>query len=102
MRIWLIATATLMGLSGCATMIMRDGFELLKENWVANEREIISRASFELSCAPDKLTLQVLADMQGANVASQVGVTGCDRKVVYVKPYGSGTWVMNSSNEAKK
>jgi hypothetical protein len=98
-NIILIALLLAMGLllSGCATMINRDGFSLVQSDWERQEADLRARASFELSCAADQLTVHVLTTMPAyENYAQQVGVTGCEKKAVYVRTVSG--WVANSSS----
>ena len=53
---------------------------------------LVKRASFDLSCSADQLTLTPLGNQgEGYDV---MGVQGCDKKVSYVLV--NGKWVMNS------
>jgi hypothetical protein len=84
-------------LAGCATVQMGE-FTLDKDYWERHEKEVKARASFELKCPPEQLTLTVLASHGGlTDTAKQIGVTGCDHRLVYVNNMGS--WVLNSSDE---
>jgi len=86
-------------LAGCAPPFVRDGFELDAHYWQVVEQAILSRATFELSCDASQLKLRVLGTFKGVAVANLVGVEGCGKKVVYVRPPGRGTtWVMNSAS----
>ena len=85
--------------SGCATVAV-DGFTLTQNVWTNDQIDIRSRASFELSCPAESLTLQVLATSRVQSVyAGQVGVTGCEKRVVYVRSEALG-WVANSSSQS--
>ena len=89
-------------LCGCAaTLRTVDGYSLVEETWKTDERDIRSRASFELSCPSESLTLQVLAPWPANDrYAGQVGVVGCDRRTVYVRA-GYAGWVANSASSEK-
>ncbi len=53
------------------------------------------RAAFDFPCEPSELTLTVL-DAEGArNMASQIGVYGCDKKAVYAYYPNSDTWLLD-------
>lgn len=81
-----------------------DGFTLNPDPWVQDRQTIAQRASFDLNCAPEKLTLTVLAvggnGMYFDDWATQVGVSGCEQRVVYVRvPQG---WVANLARNDPK
>lgn len=53
------------------------------------------RASFDLACPEDELTLRV-GDTQGARKqATMIGVYGCGQKAVYVYSPGIDTWLID-------
>lgn len=53
------------------------------------------RAAFDFPCEQSALTLTVL-DTEGArNMASQIGVHGCDKKAVYAYYPDSDTWLLD-------
>ena len=58
---------------------------------------ITSRASFDLSCPEDELELKVLATEGARKLASQIGVTGCGKKAVYIYFASSDTWIADSA-----
>jgi hypothetical protein len=60
-------------------------------------KTITSRASFELSCPQDELELTVLSTEGARKLASQIGVTGCGQKVVYVYFSSTDTWTADSA-----
>jgi hypothetical protein len=63
----------------------------------------LSRASFDLQCPAEKLTMTPLNDGAKATMdtfpGSLVGVSGCGKQVVYV--LSGGTWIMNSAGDKK-
>jgi hypothetical protein len=60
-------------------------------------KTITSRASFDLSCPEDELELKVLATEGARKLASQIGVTGCGKKTVYIYFASSDTWIADSA-----
>jgi len=100
-----LAPLLLLSLSACATVQVGDHL-LLAEDWKRDRAEIEQRASFELRCPVEKLKLTVLATLynvspQRGDSAKQVGVEGCDHRLVYIHAgYPSG-WILNSSDKAK-
>jgi hypothetical protein len=72
--------------AGCATPI---SFEQAKQR-------VMLRASFEFSCPPDKLGVQELSSDEAGPV--YLGVTGCNRRAVYVRlNTGSGALYLNDT-----
>jgi hypothetical protein len=56
----------------------------------------LSRAAFDLGCPAEKIELNVLVRNDGLGCAgSQMGVTGCGKKAVYVCDHLQN-WIMNS------
>jgi hypothetical protein len=62
--------------------------------------DIISRASFELRCPADGLTITLLSTCPNPGYACQVGVDGCDHRLVYQRTQLG--WALNSSDAEKK
>ena len=60
-------------------------------------KTVTARASFELSCPQDQLELTVLSTEGARKLASQIGVTGCGQKVVYVYFSSTDTWTSDSA-----
>jgi hypothetical protein len=60
-------------------------------------RTVTSRASFDLSCPQDELELTILATSGARRLASQIGVTGCGNKVVYVYFSSTDSWIADSA-----
>jgi hypothetical protein len=60
-------------------------------------KTITSRASFDLTCPEDELELKVLATEGARKLASQIGVTGCGKKAVYIYFASSDTWIADSA-----
>jgi len=60
-------------------------------------KTVTARASFELSCPQDELELTVLSTEGARKLASQIGVTGCGQKVVYVYFSSTDTWTADSA-----
>ena len=60
-------------------------------------KTVTARASFELSCPQGQLELTVLSTEGARKLASQIGVTGCGQKVVYVYFSSTDTWTSDSA-----
>jgi len=60
-------------------------------------KTVTSRASFDLSCPQDELELTVLATSGARKLASQIGVTGCGNKAVYVYFASTDSWIADSA-----
>ena len=60
------------------------------------KQRVMLRASFEFSCPPDKLGVQELASDEAGPI--YLGVTGCNRRAVYVRlSTGSGSLYLNDT-----
>lgn len=59
-------------------------------------KTVSARASFDLSCPRDELVLTTLTTSGPRQLTSQIGVTGCGNKAVYVYFASSNTWVADS------
>jgi hypothetical protein len=70
--------------SGCGKTDIY-GYLVMQDRWLS----VTERASFELSCPRDQITLTSLAP-------SQVGVSGCDTKRVYV--FSDAGWLLDSGS----
>lgn len=87
-------------LTGCAS-VQVDGHHMNQESWENDERDIRRRAAFDLTCPPEKLQLVLLATLypgHSGDVATQVGVTGCEHHLVYVRGGSPSGWVLNSAD----
>jgi len=60
-------------------------------------KTVTSRASFDLSCPQDELELTVLATSGARRLATQIGVTGCGNKAVYVYFSSTDSWIADSA-----
>jgi len=93
----------LFGLVGCAaTPTVRSGaFVLKKSDAEESFAQVRSRAEFELRCPAEKLELSVLAvypQYDHADLPKQIGVTGCDHRMVYVRAPGD-SWILNTDEK---
>jgi hypothetical protein len=79
-------------LAGCFMMTVRTSFS----------RYSADRAAFELQCPIDQLEIVGLNRSldDPAAAGSQVGVTGCGKRAVYVLVAGAG-WVLNSDSRER-
>lgn len=81
--------------AGCAKPFMVDGNKVSKR-WYDTYSEVVrKRAAYDISCPAENLKLVLLNVSEG--YPQTFGVEGCEQKVVYIRPYGSTTWVLNSS-----
>jgi hypothetical protein len=56
--------------------------------------DLLRRATFDLNCPAEKLTL---VELQRFNeIITSYGVTGCEQRATYV--LGNSAWVMNNQN----
>jgi hypothetical protein len=87
-------------LAGCAFTQVGE-FRVHKAVWEQDVKDVTSRASFELNCPPQSLSLVILTtrafDAKRV-IPSSIGVSGCDRRLVYVRSYPAG-WVLNSDSK---
>jgi hypothetical protein len=60
-------------------------------------KTVTARASFDLSCPQDELELTVLSTAGARKLASQIGVSGCGKKVVYVYFSSTDSWIADSA-----
>lgn len=90
-----IVVVLLPSVLACATTQV-DGFTVYEGYYNESKQEVLRRASFDLSCPPEQMTIQILAGSGGSVEAPrQYGVTGCDRKAVYVRVPNVG-WVLDA------
>jgi hypothetical protein len=82
-------------------MTQVNGFKNNQDSWNATQRDVPTRAEFDLKCPKDQLQLKLIAVSDYAPYfATQVGVTGCGQSVVYVDtPSG---WVANGASQDAK
>jgi hypothetical protein len=85
-------------LAGCAATVQVGGYSMHQGRWLEDSRTIRARAAFEMKCPAERLELVPIAVTNGEvyGVAKQIGVSGCDRRTVYVQVRG-GDWVLNSA-----
>jgi hypothetical protein len=85
-------------LAGCAATVKVGGYSMHQGRWLDDSGVIRARAAFEMKCAAEHLELVPIAVSNGEvyGIAQQIGVSGCDRRSVYVKLRGGG-WVLNSA-----
>jgi len=93
---WLLVVVTL-GCAGMRTQVV-NGTTLDQARWVNAAEKVKTSAAFEINCPRDQLELVLLDSASG--VATKIGVTGCERRLVYVDRNGMDQWVLNSSDGA--
>ena len=91
--------AALLLCSGCATVLV-NGWKLGKDRWDYDSGQVRKRAAFELSCPPEKLELSVLAVYSGTITAQQIGVSGCEHRLVYRN--SNDGWLLDSAKPQDK
>jgi hypothetical protein len=101
MRAPMISALSLVAAAACLSMptTQVNGFKITEVNWAAAQKDVPTRAEFDLKCPKDQLQLKLLAVDDRLYYATQIGVTGCGQSVVYVDT-GSG-WVANAMSDAK-
>lgn len=91
-----VAAATLAACHSTPPLVV-DGFTLNPDPWFQDRQSLLQRASFDLSCDPATMSMRVLAvggnGMYYDDWATQVGVSGCEQRVVYVRTLQG--WVAN-------
>ena len=60
-------------------------------------KTVTSAAAFELDCPEEDLTLTVLSADGPRQLAKQIGVEGCDQRLVYVYFASTDTWIATSA-----
>ena len=80
---WVVAFAVLQ--TGCATVAI-NGVTVLEEAWQRDSVEVRNRASFDLGCSADKLSLTILSTQKylDGTAPAVIGVTGCEKKATYI------------------
>ena len=99
-----ILLAVLLAFSfGCGggQVILVSGVEVYENVWLKTVDQLDDRAAFELSCPIGQLSYTLLR--KHLRYPVEVGVTGCGRRGVYLRPVVgnqiSNSWVMNSHSE---
>lgn len=75
---------------------MVDDHKLFASYWAEDSEAVRSRASFDFHCPKDQLKLTIIATGERGydELASQIGVRGCEREGASVRtPSG---WVLNA------
>lgn len=70
------------------------------EQWPIDQAAVLSRASFDLGCSKDQITLTVIAvgKPYWDDWANVVGASGCGGRITYLRTV-SGTWIANVSTK---
>ena len=95
----LLTTLAIAATTGCKPSqppLVVDGYTLNPDPWNQDRQTIVQRASFDLNCDPQSLEVRVLAAGGGQvfdDWATQVGVSGCGQRGVYVRTQSG--WVLN-------
>lgn len=90
-----ISLALSLALTGCrGPRVLRDGFVLGESQWSKDENELRTRSAFELDCAKELVTLQVLSE-EYDGYAMSVGVAGCGKRLVFKRLLNGGGWAAN-------
>ena len=85
-------------ISSCATMTMPEFRAKVMSDFRDNA---LSRAAFDMGCPEEELTVQDLNPQGETMWGSQVGVTGCGKKAVFVRTTYNG-WVNNLGVETEQ
>lgn len=91
-----VGLAATLALMGCASSLVVDGLPVGEQKWSDSQRDVRRRASFDMGCDAAALELTLLEVHEWARPPNptQVGVTGCGRRGVYVRT--SSGWVLNT------
>lgn len=84
----------------CAAVILLAGCMTGLQNF---RDDALKRAAFEMSCSENELNIEPLNEAAtgtnwrpgGGIIGAQIGVTGCGKKVVYVRT--ADAWVANTA-----
>ena len=113
----MIFGAALVGVSsGCAHKpdaepVMVGGVALNPDPWLEDREVLTRRAGFDLDCPAEDLSITILAtgdddlssgkdhpsEIYWDDWAVQVGVAGCDQRIVYIRT--SKGWIANSQRD---
>jgi hypothetical protein len=97
-----VRAALLLLFAGCmGPPVMVAGHAMYADQWLEDEKAIRQRASFEIGCNELEIVPLVTRTEAGHTWAKQVGVSGCNHRLVYVKD-SVGGWILNSSDAAPK
>src|SRR5688572_20895076 len=91
-----LIVATLLLTTACGKKIVVNNIVVYENHWEQTKREVGQRMAFDFNCSQDQLSFTLFKRV--ARYPSEVGVTGCGRKVVYVRAVGQGgigPWVAN-------
>jgi hypothetical protein len=105
----LLLSASFVLAAGCGgSPVQVDGYQLWSNSWNADAPMLKSRASFDLSCPRNDVTLKVLEASYSPHafgrstvgVARTVGAEGCGRRATYVRLSFNDQWVLNGASRA--
>lgn len=100
----ILAATVATSLVACMSTTLVDGKPMAESYWQNDKDQIVTRAAFDLACDASAIQIRILkTQCVGVSewcTARQVGVTGCDRRAVYVKADGETGWVMNTTTSS--
>lgn len=73
-----------------------NGIEVYERHWHKALDELQARVAFDMDCSADQATFVLFK--RAGRVPSEVGVTGCAKRGMYLRTVGAGTvgpWVLN-------
>ena len=95
----LVSFVSLLAIGCAGPLVESGGFRVHEAYLNAAKEQVRPRASFDLKCAPEKLSLVVVGVGEySRDFPEQMGVTGCSQQLVYVRA-PSGVWILNSSSK---
>lgn len=94
---WLVLAACALVAGGCFSKVQLDGFMETQTN-EAFER-VRSQASFDMQCSPDDIQVKILTIHKVSEIPDTLGVTGCGKRAVYVRPHNSNQWIQNTHTQ---
>ena len=84
-------------LSSCVVALYAMGGQSWFEHNDSGKEALVKRASFDLECAADQIQFTGLG--KNGHEYESVGVSGCNKKAVYLYVFGhntAGRWVLNT------
>ena len=92
---WRLIAAFLLGIGcGGSVLVLEDGRELYRSEWLRNKDELERKASFDLACPVEDLRFQLIT-IEDRRL-KEVGISGCGSRVRYMSV--QGRWIANAAS----
>jgi len=65
-----------------------------------SKEKVLPRASFEMGCPEEEIEVKVLTENE-VGYPETLGLTGCNRKLVYMRLDGETDWFLNFDSKRK-